>query len=65
MDRINNNIKFYTFIDILETYSDKNVSLSIKEINNHMKKRLGIVLDRSIPITKCTPSTIIASFVKG
>lgn len=46
MDRINNNIKFYTFIDILETYSDKNVSLSIKEINNHMKKRLGIVLDR-------------------
>lgn len=46
MDRINNNIKFYTFIDILQTYSDKNVSLSIKEINNHMKKRLGIVLDR-------------------
>lgn len=46
MDRINNNIKFYTFIDILETYSDKNVSLSIKEINNHMKKRLGVMLDR-------------------
>lgn len=46
MDRINNNIKFYTFIEILETYSDSNVSLSIKEINNHMKKRLGIVLDR-------------------
>lgn len=46
MDRINNNIKFYTFIDILETYSDKNVSLSVKEINHHIKKRLGIELDR-------------------
>ena len=46
MDRINNNIKFYTFIEVLMNYSDKENSLSIKEINNHIKARLGITLDR-------------------
>lgn len=46
MKRVNNNIKFYTFIDILKNYSDKNVSLSIKEIQHHMKKRLGVNIDR-------------------
>lgn len=46
MDRINNNIKFYTFIEILRNYSDSEVSLSIKEINHHMKSKLGITLDR-------------------
>lgn len=46
MKRVNNNIKFYTFIDILKSYSDKNVSLSIKEIQHHMQKRLGVNIDR-------------------
>ena len=44
--KINNNIKFYTFIDILSTYSDENTSISIKEINEHMNKKIGITLDR-------------------
>lgn len=44
--RVNNNIKFYTFIDILRTYSDENISLSIREIQHHMKKRLGVMIDR-------------------
>lgn len=46
MKRVNNNIKFYTFIDILRTYSDENVSLSIREIQHHIKKRLGVMIDR-------------------
>ena len=44
--RVNNNIKFYTFIDILRTYSDENISLSIREIQHHMNKRLGVMIDR-------------------
>ena len=46
MKRVNNNIKFYTFIDILRTYPDENVSLSIREIQHHIKKRLGVMIDR-------------------
>lgn len=46
MSKINNNIKFYTFIDVISTYSDDNTSISIKEINNHMKDRIGVTLDR-------------------
>lgn len=46
MNKVNNNIKFYTFIDILSTYSDENTSISIKEINNHMNKKIGVTLDR-------------------
>ena len=46
MKKVNNNIKFYTFIDILSTYSDENTSISIKEINHHMNNRIGVTLDR-------------------
>lgn len=46
MKKVSNNIKFYTFIEILRTYSDENVSLSIKEIQHHMRKRLGVDVDR-------------------
>ena len=46
MIKINNNIKFYTFIDIMSTYSDDNISISIKEINNHMNNRIGTTIDR-------------------
>ncbi|MBU5337388.1 helix-turn-helix transcriptional regulator [Intestinibacter bartlettii] len=46
MKRVSNNIKFYVFIDILRTYSDSNVSLSIKEIQHHMERRLGVMVDR-------------------
>lgn len=46
MNRVSNNIKFCTFINILRTYSNEEVSISIKEINNHMEKKLGITLDR-------------------
>ncbi|MGL6107309.1 helix-turn-helix transcriptional regulator [Romboutsia sp.] len=46
MNKVNNNIKFYTFIDILSTYSDENTSISIKEINHHMNNRIGVTLDR-------------------
>ena len=46
MNKVNNNIKFYTFIDILSIYSDESTSISIKEINYHMNNRLGITLDR-------------------
>lgn len=43
-NKVNNNIKFYTFIDILSTYSDENTSISIKEINNNMNNRIkGII----------------------
>ena len=46
MSKINNNIKFYTFIDILSTYSDENTSISIKEINKHMYNKIGVTVDR-------------------
>lgn len=46
MGKVNNNIKFYTFIDIISSYSDENTSISIKEINEHMNKRIGVTLDR-------------------
>lgn len=46
MEKVSNNIKFNTFVNILRTYSNEDVSISIKEINNHMKERLGITLDR-------------------
>ena len=46
MEKVSNNIKFCTFINILRTYSSEDVSISIKEINYHMKEKLGITLDR-------------------
>ena len=46
MAKVSNNIKFYIFIDILSTYSDENTSISIKEINEHMDKRIGVTVDR-------------------
>lgn len=46
MGKISNNIKFCNFVSILRTYSSKDTSISIKEINNHMNERLGITLDR-------------------
>lgn len=46
MNKVNNNIKFYTFIDILSTYSDESTSISIKEINHHMNNRIGVSIDR-------------------
>ncbi|RDY22511.1 WYL domain-containing protein [Romboutsia maritimum] len=45
-NKANNNIKFYTFIDILSRYSDDYTSISTSEINNQMKKQLGLTLDR-------------------
>lgn len=48
MKKINNNIKFYTFIKVLSKYSDEDVSLSTSEINHYMSKELEteINLDR-------------------
>lgn len=46
MEKVSNNIKFCTFINILRTYSSEDVSISIKEINKHMKEKLGVTLDR-------------------
>lgn len=46
MEKVSNNIKFCTFVNILRTYSSKEVSISIKKINHHMQKKLGITLDR-------------------
>lgn len=48
MKKINNNIKFYTFIKLLSKYSDEDVSLSTSEINHYMSKELEteINLDR-------------------
>ncbi|WP_434798684.1 WYL domain-containing protein [Terrisporobacter vanillatitrophus] len=46
MEKVSNNIKFCTFINILRTYSSEDVSISIKEINKYMKEKLGITLDR-------------------
>ena len=45
MEKVSNNVKFCTFVNILRTYSNEDVSLSIKEINHHMKERLGLTLD--------------------
>ena len=41
MKKINNNIKFYTFIKVLSKYSDEDVSLSTSEINHYMSKRVS------------------------
>ena len=46
MSKINNNIKFYTFIDVLSNFSDEDNSISIKEINEKLDKRIGITLNR-------------------
>ena len=46
MEKVSNNVKFCTFVNILRTYSSEDVSLSTKEINHHMKERLGLTLDR-------------------
>ena len=46
MEKVSNNVKFCTFVNILRTYSNEDVSLSTKEINHHMKERLGLTLDR-------------------
>lgn len=46
MDKISNNMKFYTFVNILSAYTDEQISLSIKEINVHMREKLGVTLDR-------------------
>ena len=46
MEKVSNNVKFCTFVNILRTYSNEDVSLSTKEINYHMKERLGLTLDR-------------------
>ncbi|QJA07659.1 WYL domain-containing protein [Romboutsia sp. CE17] len=46
MSKVNNNIKFYTFIKILSKYSDENVALSTSDINNFMKKYINVGIDR-------------------
>ena len=46
MTKLSNNIKFFSFVSILSTYSNEEKSLSIKEINNYMMDKLGITLDR-------------------
>lgn len=46
MEKVSNNIKFCTFINILRTYSSEDISISIKEINKYMKEKIGITLDR-------------------
>ena len=46
MEKVSNNIKFCTFVNILMTYSSEDISISIKEINNLMNEKLGITLDR-------------------
>lgn len=46
MNKVNNNIKFYTFIKILSKYSDENVSLSTSDINKFMKKYINVEIDR-------------------
>jgi predicted DNA-binding transcriptional regulator YafY len=46
MNKVNNNIKFYTFIKILSKYSDENVSLSTSDINNFMKRYINVGVDR-------------------
>ena len=46
MTKLSNNVKFFSFVSILITYSNEEKSLSIKEINNYMMDKLGITLDR-------------------
>lgn len=46
MTKSSNNVKFFSFVSILTTYSNEEKSLSIKEINNYMMDKLGITLDR-------------------
>lgn len=46
MNKVNNNIKFYTFIKILSKYSDENISLSIKDINRFMEEYIHSRIDR-------------------
>ena len=46
MTKLSNNVKFFSFVSILSTYSNEEKSLSIKEINNYMMDKLGITLDR-------------------
>lgn len=43
---MNNNMKFYAFVETICNYSDEEVSISVKEINNHMNQRIGVTLDR-------------------
>ena len=46
MTKLSNNVKFFSFVSILSTYSNEEKLLSIKEINNYMMDKLGITLDR-------------------
>ena len=46
MTKLSNNVKFFSFVSILSTYSNEEKSLSIKEINNYMMDKLGTTLDR-------------------
>ena len=46
MTKSSNNVKFFSFVSILITYSNEEKSLSIKEINNYMMDKLGTTLDR-------------------
>ncbi|CEN89820.1 Uncharacterised protein [[Clostridium] sordellii] len=46
MNKVNNNIKFYTFIKILSKYSDENIFLSTSDINNFMRKYVDTEIDR-------------------
>ena len=46
MTKLRNNVKFFSFVSILSTYSNEEKSLSIKEINNYMMDKLGTTLDR-------------------
>ena len=44
--KLTNNVRFYTFIEVMSKYSDENISLSTAEINQHMKNLIGVELDR-------------------
>ena len=46
MTKLSNNVKFFSFVSILSTYSNEEKSLSIKEINNYMMDKLGTTVDR-------------------
>jgi predicted DNA-binding transcriptional regulator YafY len=41
-----NNIKFYYFLNILRQFSDENNILTMQDINNHLKNKIGATLDR-------------------
>lgn len=43
---ITNNIKFYNFINILFKYSDENNILTLEDINTHLKKQIGVTIER-------------------